>query len=466
MESPKIRTFVIRYSQKVKLIYQYSFLGWMRTHQCGELTKAEVGKDVELSGWVDTLRLTGKISFLLLRDRTGIVQVFLDKALTEKFQNIKAQSVVSLKGIVNARPANQVKADMQTGEIEVAATSLEVLSVSETPLPIEVTEDTTTGLDKRLDYRFLDVRRQKVTDIFTVRSYVYSHTVNFFTKEGFIAIQSPKLTASGVESGAEEFKIPYFGKTASLAQSPQVYKQMFVVSGLEKVYEIGPIFRAEKSHTTRHLTEFVGIDFEMGFIENEEDVMKVIEKYFVYLLHEIQKSCAEELKRLGVTIHIPKKFPRLSLKDARKILKEKGKVLPENEDLDAEGERMIGAYIKEKYKNDFVFMLDYPWVKRPFYHMRPEKDKTVTKSFDLVYKGVEIATGAQREHRLEILEAQAKEKGIDLKKMPFYRDIFRYGCPPHGGVGLGLDRITERLLDLGNIREAILLPRDPERLTP
>src|SRR3989338_8413726 len=368
----------------------------MQKQRCGELSKAEVGKSVELSGWVDTLRLTGKISFLLLRDRTGIVQVFLDKVLTEKFQHIKAQSVVHITGVVHARPENQVKADMKTGEIEIAAASLEVLSMAEAPLPIEITEDTTTGLDKRLDYRFLDIRRQKVTDIFTVRSFVYSHTVNFFTKEKFIAIQSPKLTASGVESGAEEFKIPYFGKTASLAQSPQIYKQMFVVSGLERVYEIGPIFRAEKSHTTRHLTEFVGIDFEMGFIESEEDIMKLIEKYLSYVLTEIRKS-----------------------------LKEKGKIIPEHEDLDAEGERMIGAYVKEKYKCDFVFMLDYPWTKRPFYHMRPEKDKSVTKSFDLVYKGVEIATGAQREHRLEILEAQCKEKGLDLTKMPFYRDIFK-----------------------------------------
>ena len=175
----------------------------MQKQRCGELSKAEVGKSVELSGWVDTLRLTGKISFLLLRDRTGIVQVFLDKVLTEKFQHIKAQSVVHITGVVHARPENQVKADMKTGEIEIAAASLEVLSMAEAPLPIEITEDTTTGLDKRLDYRFLDIRRQKVTDIFTVRSFVYSHTVNFFTKEKFIAIQSPKLTASGVESGAE-----------------------------------------------------------------------------------------------------------------------------------------------------------------------------------------------------------------------------------------------------------------------
>jgi aspartyl-tRNA synthetase len=438
----------------------------MRTHYCGELGVHDAGKEVTLSGWVDTLRVSGKMSFLLLRDRTGIVQVFLDKALTEKFQNVKVQSVVTLTGVINKRPANQVKADMKTGEVEVAAKTLEVLNMAETPLPIEIREDTSTGLDKRLDYRFLDLRRQRSTDIFTVRSKIYALTTAFFDKEKFIAIQTPKLTASGVESGAEEFKIPYFGKTASLAQSPQIYKQMFVVSGLERVYEIGTIFRAEKSHTTRHLTEFTGVDFEMGFIESEHDVMAVIENYFQFLIKGLQKECTEELTRLGVHLRVPKKIPKLSLHDARKILKEKGKIVPEDDDLDAEGEKIIGEYVLHKFDSDFVFMLDYPWTKRPFYHMRPDNNKKVTKSFDLVFRGVEIATGAQREHRLEILEAQCKEKGLDLKKLSFYRDIFRYGCPPHGGVGLGLDRITSQLLDLGNIREAILLPRDPERLTP
>src|SRR3989344_3532071 len=438
----------------------------LRTHTCGELSSKDAGKKVALCGWVETIRVQGKIGFLLLRDRTGITQVFLNPEQAKEFGNLPVESVVLVNGEVKARPANQVKKEMSTGEIEISTSSLEIISKSETPLPIIIAEQTSTNIDKRLDYRFLDLRRKKIESIFKIRSKVFALTTEFFINEGFINIQTPKLTASGVESGAEEFKIPYFGKTASLAQSPQIYKQMFVVSGLERVYEIGPIFRAEKSHTTRHLTEFVGIDFEMGFIESEEDIMKLIEKYLSYVLTEIQKSCKEELQRLGVVVSVPTKIPRLSLREARKILKEKGKIIPEHEDLDAEGERMIGAYVKEKYKCDFVFMLDYPWTKRPFYHMRPEKDNSVTKSFDLVYKGVEIATGAQREHRLEILEAQCKEKGLDLTKMPFYRDIFRYGCPPHGGVGLGLDRITERLLDLGNIREAILLPRDPERLTP
>ncbi|MDO8555932.1 MAG: aspartate--tRNA(Asn) ligase [Nanoarchaeota archaeon] len=438
----------------------------LKSHDCGVLRKEHVGASVTLCGWVDTLRVQGKVGFLLLRDRTGIMQCFLNPSLTKELSNLSKESVVLVKGKVNARPANQVRKEMVTGEVEVEASAVEVLSVAETPLPIEIQEETTTHIDKRLDYRFLDVRRHKITDIFIIRSKIYELTVKFFSAEGFVALQSPKLTASGVESGAEEFKIPYFGKVASLAQSPQVYKQMFVVSGLEKVYEIGPIFRAEKSHTTRHLTEFTGIDFEMGFIKDEHDVMDVIEKYFQFLFTELMLQCPAELQHLGISLSIPKKIPRLDMKEIRPWLKAKGKIIPEHEDLDAEGEKLLGEMVKEKFGEDFVFVLGYPWEKRPFYHMRPADNPKVTKSFDLVFNGVEIATGAQREHRLDVLEAQAKEKGIDLSKMRFYRDIFRYGCPMHGGCGLGLDRITARLLGLENIREAILLPRDPERLTP
>ena len=438
----------------------------LKTNSCGELTKKEVGKKVTLAGWVDTLRIQGKVSFLILRDREGITQCFLNNDLTKKVSTLSVESVVLVEGKVKARPENQVRKEVSTGEIELEAENIEVISAAETPLPIEVKEDSTTNLDKRLDYRFLDVRRKRINAIFTIRSKVYQYTVEFFSNEGFININSPKLTESGVESGAAEFKIPYFKKTASLAQSPQVYKQMFVISGLERVYEIGSVFRAEKSHTTRHLTEFTGIDMEMGFIKDEHDVMDVVEKYFKYLVENLNKNCKEELKLLNVELKFPSKIPRLEYEEIRKLLKAEGKIIADDDDLDAEAEVLLGKIVEKKFKSDFVFALNYPWAKRPFYHMRPEGSKKGTKSFDLIYRGVEIGTGAQREHRLEILEKQAKEKGIDFKQMKFYRDIFRYGVPPHGGIGLGLDRITEQLLNLGNVREAILLPRDPERLTP
>jgi len=438
----------------------------LRTHNCGELSGKQAGEKVVLCGWIDALRIQGKIGFMLLRDREGITQIFLNLQLAKEFGNLSKESVVLVEGEVKKRPDNQVKKEMSTGEIEVSASKIEILSQAETPLPIEIAEDTTTNLDKRLDYRFLDLRRRKISAIFKIRSQVAALTYEFFVQEGFISIQTPKLTKAGVESGAEEFKIDYFGKKASLAQSPQIYKQMFVVSGLEKVFELGTIFRAEKSHTTRHLTEFTGIDFEMAFIKDEHDIMDVIEKYLRFLLEGVNEECKNELKVLNVKLNIPLKIPRLHLDEMRKLLKTKGKLIPHDEDLDAEAEKLMGEIVKEKYKCDFFFALGYPWKKRPFYHMKPYNDTETTKSFDLVYNGVEIATGAQREHRLDILERQCREKGLDLKRLEFYREIFRYGAPPHGGVGLGLDRIIEQMLNLGNVREAILLPRDPERLTP
>ncbi|MEK6839982.1 MAG: amino acid--tRNA ligase-related protein, partial [Nanoarchaeota archaeon] len=325
----------------------------LRTHTCGELREKDAGKKIVLCGWVDSIRVQGKIGFLLLRDRYGITQVFLNPSLAKEFGTVSKESVVMVEGEVKKRPDNQVRKEMSTGGIEVSANTIEVLNAAETPLPIDLGQDT-TAIDKRLDYRFLDLRQEKVQDIFIIRSKIARATADYFDHQGFVAIHTPKLTASGVESGAEEFKIPYFGKTASLAQSPQIYKQMFVVSGLEKVYEIAPIFRAEKSHTTRHLTEFIGIDLEMGFIKDEHDVMKVVEEYLISLLTTIKKECAVELEKLGVTIDLPKTIPKLSLIEARKILKEQGKKIPEDDDLDAEGERMIGEYVKKKHKSDFV----------------------------------------------------------------------------------------------------------------
>jgi len=436
----------------------------LKTHACGKLSKKEDGKKVVLCGWVDSLRVQGKIGFLLLRDREGIVQCFLNKSLVEKFGDLSSESVVLVSGEVKKRPENQIRAEMKTGEIEVSVASMEVLNASEVPLPIEIEEETTTHIDKRLDNRFLDVRRARISAIFRVRAEIYRASVEYFSSEGFVSIQTPKLTASGVESGAEEFKLDYFGREAALAQSPQVYKQMMVASGLEKVFEIGTVFRAEKSHTTRHLTEFTGIDMEMGFISSEEDVMKVVEGYMKAMIGAVKKNCQEELELLGVKLNDVKKIPRLTMAEAKKVLSSRGKKLKVDDDLDAEAEKKLGVYVREKYKSDFVLVTDYPWLVRPFYHMK-SKGKG-TKSFDLIYNGVEIATGAQREHRLAELEKQCKEKKIDLKKMDFYRNIFRFGCPPHGGVGLGLDRMTEQLLLLDNVREAILLPRDPERLTP
>lgn len=419
-------------------------------------------KDLTVAGWVENFRLLGSIIFMNLRDKTGTLQaVALKKSLKPEdykvLEKVTPESVMVLKGTMQKSKAKGVTHELLLKDFE-------VLSKAEAPLPIDMADETTTGIDKRLDNRFLDTRRRKINAIFKIRSNIFKYTVDFFHKEGFVNINTPKFTACGVESGAELFAVPYFEKTVYLAQSPQVYKQMFVSGGLEKVYEIAPVFRAEKSHTTRHVTEFTGIDMEMGFIKDEHDVMDVVEELFKYITKKTKEECKDELKLLNVDFNIPKKIPRLDFKEIRKLLAEKGKNIAEDDDPDSEAEELLGKIIKAKYKEDFVFALNYPYAKRPFYHMKPKNDLNGTKSFDLIWNGVEIATGAQREHRLDVLKKQAEEKGVELNED--YANIFRFGCPPHGGVGLGLDRMAQRLLNLNNIRETILLPRDPERITP
>lgn len=423
--------------------------------------KEKAGKEVLIAGWVHNSRDLSKIKFILVRDTTGVLQVVgingeTDKNIFDKMDKIPRESVVYIRGkLVDSKQA--------PGGKELNPTALEIVSESE-DLPIDVTDYSKTELPKRLDYRFLDTRRKDVAAIFKIRSCMYKHVVDFYSNEKFTIINTPKITTIGLESGAESFVVNYFKNKAVLAQSPQFYKQMFVMGGFERVMEIGAVYRAEKSHTTRHLTEFTGVDFEMGFINDENDVMDVIENMFKYVLKNVKEEMKGELELLKIDLKVPKKIPRIPMAELKEILVKKGKELGEDDDLDAEAEKMIGEYIRGKYGEEFVFVTNYPASVRPFYHMRPGGDEKGTRSFDLLWRGVEIATGAQREHRLDVLKKQAKEKKIKIPSI--YEDIFKYGAVPHGGVGFGLDRIIQRMLNLDNTREAVLLPRDPERLSP
>ncbi|MFC1685857.1 aspartate--tRNA(Asn) ligase [Nanoarchaeota archaeon] len=420
----------------------------------------KAGKKLVLKGWVKDKRDLGKLKFLLLRDRTGTIQVTahknnVPKKVFDEMDKVTTESAVVLSGTSKA-------SDKAPGGIEVNPESFEILSLSEAVLPIDLSDHSKTDIAKRLDWRFLDTRRDNISKIFKVRSKIFKHTTEYFDSAGFTNINTPKTTRLGLEGGATLFNLMYFGKSAFLAQSPQLYKQMFVGGGFERVYEIAPVFRAEKSNTTRHLAEFTGADMEMGFIEDENDIMDVLEAWMKYLVIELKKSCKSELKDLGVDLKAPSDIPRIEMSEAKKMLAKQGKKLKKDDDLDAEAERMFSKIVKEKYGSDFVFVTNYPYAVRPFYHMKKGKDGT--NSFDLLWNGVEICTGAQREHRLDILEKQAKGKGIVLD--PIYASIFKYGMPPHGGAGFGLDRMTQRVLELDNIREALLLTRDPERITP
>lgn len=432
-------------------------------HERTPVKDLKEGKECFLEGWCHELRDLAKIKFILLRDVSGIVQCIIkNEKLFKKFSELTLESVVSIKGL--AKKADVKSSDVSLHNIEIEILDLELINKAER-LPIQVNEKgVTTGQDARLDNRFLDTRKKQISAIFKIRSGIYKNIVNFFYDEGFTIINTPKITTIGLESGAESFVVDYFGKKTALAQSPQFYKQMFALGGFERVMEIGQVYRAEKSHTTRHLTEFTGVDFEMAFIKDENDIMDVIERMMKYIIANIKNERKSELELLKVNLKIPAKIPRISMPEIKKILAKQGKKLGEEDDLDAEAEKLVGEYALKEFDSEFIFVTNYPFSKRPFYHMRPENDKKGTRSFDLIFRGVEIATGAQREHRLEILQKQAKEKSVKIPKI--YEDIFRFGAAPHGGVGFGLDRITQRMLDLENIREALLLTRDTERLTP
>lgn len=423
-----------------------------------------LNQEILLQGWIEEIRNLSKIKFIILRDRTGNMQTIAFKGDTQEssFNLINDLTKESVIEIIGTPKENK---ESRWG-IEVLIKKVILISPAQSPLPIDNTDKSQTNIDKRIDHRFLDTRNLRVNSIFRVRSKIVHILTNFFDKNGFTNINSPKMTKIGVESGAELFEVDYFGRPMYLAQSPQVYKQMFVGGGFERVYEIGAVFRAEKSNTTRHLTEFTGVDFEMGFIKDHTSILDFIEQMFIDLIANLQKEAAVELKYLNVEHKTLKSIPRLTLDEAKQLLLPKGKKYAKDEDLDAEGEKLICEIIKEKYNCEFVFVTHFPWKVKPFYQMKDEDNQEVTKSFDLLFNGVEICSGSQREHRYDVWKKQAEEKGLNPEQMTEYGELFMYGMPPHGGAGFGLDRITQRLLLLDNVREAVLLPRDPVREKP
>jgi aspartyl-tRNA synthetase len=417
-------------------------------------------------GYVSEIRNFGNLLFLILRNEYKNEQItFFKKDCIDLYnlaKDITKESVVKVIG-------TKKEAEKAMNGYEVIPNSIEILTKAQAPVPLDISGKIESTFDARINNRFLDLRMPEHKAIFSIRSKIYKAVVDYFDNNNFTNITTPKIVVNGVESGAELFKMDYFGKPAYLSQSPQVYKQMMIIAGFNKVYEIAPVFRAEKSNTTRHMCEFTGIDFEVGFIKDYNEVMDIVENLLKYILVYIKENCKKELEILKVEINIPEKIPRVNMLEVKKLLEEKGKKLKVEDDLDSEAEKLVYEIAKEKYNSEFMFVTNYPFNVRPFYHMCFEKEinalKT-TKSFDLIWKGVEISTGAQREHRLEILEKQIQEKEMNLEDMKYYIDMFRYGVPPHGGTGLGLDRITELLLNLSNVKEAVLLPRDPDRLTP
>ncbi len=419
---------------------------------------------VTVSGWVDTVRDQKKVQFVVLRDESGAVQLVHPRAEGE---DDLADIISGLAQGTFLTATGELKHDerVKLGGVEIKLDTLTIATaaIPETPIADD------SGIDKRLDWRFLDLRNPRNNLIFRVQTTLEHAWRTWWIDNDFIEIHTPKLMASASESKAELFEVEYFETKAYLAQSPQFFKQMAQPAGFGKVFEIAPAFRADPSFTSRHATEFTSVDAEISWIDSHDDVMRMHEELIVTGFTAVKEKYGDAiLDTFGVEVTVPTTpFPRIPLAEAKRIVAENGYVVPRADaDMDPEGERRIAAYVNETYGHEFVFLTDYDSSIRPFYHMRHEQDPGLTKSYDLLFNGTEISTGAQREHRVDVLVAQAREKGLEPHELDFYLDFFRYGAPPHGGFGMGLARVLMLLLHLPNLRETTYLFRGPTRLLP
>lgn len=414
-------------------------------------------------GWVQDIRNLGGISFLTLRDRYGTIQITMPKKkieaeLFERITGLSRESVVEITG--------EVKESNQTAlGLELIPSGLKVFSEAAVPLPMGVVDKVNVEMDTRLNNRYMDLRKPEIRAIFELRSMMVDLISEAMHENDFVNVNTPKIVASGAEGGATLFDIDYFGRPAYLAQSPQLYKQMLMSTGLDRIFELGPAFRAEHSNTNRHVTEFISFDGEMSWIENEEEVMHMIEIVVDHVLKGLKENGKKYLDIMGVDISVPSlPYPVLTYSECLGMVQNAGIPLKEGDDLGTEGEKIVGDIMAEK-GIPLYFIVEYPEEAKPFYIM--EKDGTpYSFSFDLDYKGQEISSGGQREHRYDILVERMKKKGLNPSDFDFYLDAFRYGMPPHGGWGIGIDRLLTKILDLPNVREGILFPRDISRLSP
>lgn len=425
----------------------------------GDITPEMDGKKVTLYGWVHEVRNLGGLIFILLRDREGIVQItlpkkFVNPEIFKLAKKIRRESVIKVVGEVRAE-------EKAPNGFEIIPETLELLNESDAPLPLEVTEKVPAELDTRLDHRFMDLRRPRVQAIFRIRHQVMQTIREFLSSEGFIEVHTPKIVSTATEGGTELFPISYFEREAFLNQSPQLYKQVLMGAGFEKVFEIAPIFRAEEHNTTRHLNEAISIDIEMSFTDHK-GVIEVLERLIHKVYEDVSEKCERYLEWLELSIEVPEiPFDRITYDEAIEIAKKGGEEIPWGEDLSTTALKHVGEEM-----GGFYFIVDWPTESKPFYAM-PYSDKPeITKSFDLMHNWLELASGAQRIHIYDMLVESIKAKGMEPENFGFYLEAFRYGMPPHAGWGLGAERLLMSMLGLKNIREAVLFPRDMHRLVP
>ncbi|MBI3588642.1 aspartate--tRNA(Asn) ligase [Candidatus Micrarchaeota archaeon] len=425
------------------------------------------GKPVACAGWVRSVRDVGKLAFLIVADRRGKFQaVVKDTKLLEQVKQLGLEDVVTLEGKVRS------DAKIKDGGVEIEATSITVHSFADRKLPVDIAGKTGTSFEARFDHRVLDLRREKQQAIFRIQHTICSAFREYLGKEGFLEIHTPKIIATGTEGGANLFPVIYFDKEAFLAQSPQFYKQMLVGSGFERVFEVAPVYRAEEHDTPFHLNEYVSLDFEFGFIQDELDVMAHTAGAVQNIFRRVVAENARDLHTMGVALSVPKlPIPVIDYWDIPKIMESRGKHFPDLlADLSREDEEDLCSYAKEKWGSEFVFVNHYPAQKRPAYTMpysqKPHEDGKYTRGFDLLYNGLEIVTGGQRVHQYELLKEKFAQKGYRIDDFDFYFEVFKYGMPPHGGQAIGLERLTMKMLGLSNVREAAFFPRDKKRLAP
>jgi len=430
------------------------------------MIKDAFGKEgkTEIEGFVHEIRDQSKIKFVLVRDATGIIQCIVkpeQKKIFGKIAKIPRESVVKIMG--------EVKASGQApGGAEILIQDYEVLSKADSPLPIAVVgKDSDITLPKRLDWRCLNLRSKKSQAIFKIQSKIIEGMQEWLNKNGFIQVFTPSLMGVASESGSEVFEVKYFKKKAYLRQDPQLHRQLTIAGGFEKVYDIGPSWRAEKSHTVRHLCEHRTCAVELAFINSEKDVMRVEEQVIISAFKKVNEDCKSELKELEIELKIPKApFPEITFPEVYKILEKMGRKVPEGEDLDLDAEKLLWEYIQKEYPGvEFFFLNKFPFKKKPFY-VRGEDGSPYARSTDLYFRDIEMSSGGQRENRYAKLMQNIKDKNQNPEVVEWFTKFFKFGVPTHGGFAIGIERITMVLLGLSNVREAVLFPRDTERLTP
>lgn len=433
-----------------------------------EISKLEehTEEEVQIGGWVDVRRDHGKLVFMDIRDGNGYVQAVVLPEHTEALEvatTLRSEDVVLIKGKVNKRPERMVKEDQQNGTIELEVLSIEVVSKAQ-ELPFD--NEAELNIDTLLDYRPLTLRRKDSKAIFKVQTEIVKAYRAFLEGEGFMEFQSPKLVGGDAEGGANVFKVEYFkGQDAYLGTSPQFYKQI-MVGVYEKVFTIGNVFRAEKHATPRHVNEYTSLDLEFGFIKDHQDVIDLEKKLLTFIINHLSETCKSEFELLEAKLPvIPKEFTQMKLSEAQELItKETGESCIGEPDLEPAHERWLCEYAEKEFGSEFVFITHYPTSKRPMYTYEDENDPGFTKSFDLLFRGLEITTGGQRVHDYDALVEKIKEKGLDPNKFSYYLQAFKYGMPPHGGLGMGLERLTARMLGVANVRETTPFPRDINRI--